>query len=113
MICFICLFIPAVLGVWLFEKLSRAALGKKQWFYRYCFFLIFINLGCFLIKALLLQSAAQPLYTVSADMTPETAWKYLVMALPLAVVFAYLQTLSPHIRLTVEEKSCEKAEKDR
>ena len=60
MIAFICLFFPAVMGVWLFEHATKTKLEKRQLLYRYCFNVIVINFICFAIKTVseLLQTKA-------------------------------------------------------
>lgn len=105
MIAFICLFFPAVLGVWLFEHLQKATLRRRQWMYRYCANTIFINVICFAVKRFLLDTAAAPLSSLYADATPSAALNYLIMAIPAAVIVAFLQVVfAKHATVTVEEQ---------
>lgn len=105
MIAFICLFLPAVLCVWLFEHLRKISLCRKQWLYRYCADIIFINSVCFAIKRFLLETGAAPFCSLYADTTPSAALNYLIMSIPTAVIFAYLQIiLEKHAAITVEDQ---------
>ncbi len=105
MIAFIVLFFPAVLATAIYEGLKKTSLGRKQWLYRYCANVLFINLFCFLVKLAVLGTADAPLYTASMDITPHAAVNYLVMAIPAAVIFSFLQVLAKkHTKTEIEEK---------
>lgn len=109
MIAFICLFFPAVLCVGMYERIKKCELSRKNWLYNFAGNTIAINLACFLVKQFLLGTAELAMYTLNADMTPRTAWRYLVIALVFAVLFAFLEVLaSKHIKVTVEENETEK-----
>lgn len=109
MIAFICLFFPAVLCVAMYERIKKCELSRKNWLYNFVGNTVAINLACFLVKHFLLDTAGLAMYTLEADMTPNTAWKYLVMAIVFAVLFAFLEVLaSEHIKVTVEENKNEK-----
>lgn len=104
MIAFICLFLPAVLCVWLFEHLCKTSLCRKQWLYRYCADVIFINAVCFAIKRFLLDTDAAYFGSFYTDATPSAGLNYLIMAVPTAIIFAFLQIVFvKHATLTVEE----------
>ena len=106
MIAFICLFIPAVLAVWLFESLSKTSLSRKQWLYRYCANNLFINLLCFAVKKILLDTAGSTFFSLYADTTPAAALNYILMAVPVAVVLVFVQVLlSKYVKVDVEEKT--------
>ena len=103
MIAFICLFFPAVLSVWIYEKLTKTDLKAKQWLYFYTAGNLFINLLCFVAKKILLGTAANPLYTLETDITPSAACNYLIMAIPAGVFLAvFAALLRRHIAITVE-----------
>lgn len=105
MIAFICLFLPAVLGVWLYECLSKTNLCRKQWLYRLCANIIFINGICFAIKRFLLGTANAFFYTLQADATPAAALNYLIMAIPAGVIVVFLQILfAKHASITVADE---------
>lgn len=105
MIAFILLFFPAVLATAIYEGLKRTSLGRKQWLYRYCTNVLFINLVCFAIKQFVLGTADAPLYTSGLDITPHAAMNYLIMAIPTAVILSFLQVLlNKHVKTEVEEK---------
>ncbi len=105
MIAFICLFLPAVLCVWLFEHLHKTSLCRRQWLYRYCADIIFINGVCFAIKRFLLDTGSAAFCSLYADTTPTAALNYLIMAIPTAVIFAFAQiVLGKYADLSVEEQ---------
>ena len=104
MIAFICLFFPAVISVWIYERLMKCRLAARQWCYHYVLSNLAVNFVCFLVKKVFLHTAGLPLYSLSTDATPDTALKYLIMAVPAAAVFAVLASLlKKHVKLTVEE----------
>ena len=101
MIAFICLFFPAVLGVWLFEHLRKAPLTRRELFYRYCSNTIFVNGICFMAKRFLLDTGCEAF----ADITPAAGLNYLIMAVPTALIFGFLQMVfSKCAAITVEEQ---------
>ena len=105
MIAFICLFLPAVIGVWLFEHLQKAPLCRKQWLYRYCASTLLINGICFGIKRFLLGTGGEPFYSLYTDTTPAAGVNYLIMAIPAAVLVSFLQIVfAKHATITVEEQ---------
>ena len=104
MITFICLFFPAVLSVFAYEKLNRRELNKKHWIYLYATNVLFINLGCFFIKSMVLGTGGNPIFDLYNDMPPSGAMNYLIMAIPLAVVMAVVEVLlEKSLKFTIEE----------
>ena len=104
MIALICLFFPAVLGVGMFERWQKTNLTRKQWLYRFCANALFINCICFCVKRFLLNTAAEPLYTLYADVTPSAALNYMIIAVPTAALFAFLQVaFAKTAKITVED----------
>ncbi len=93
MIAFMILFFPAVVAIGIYEAVSKLQLSRKQWLIRYCTNALLINLACFGIKAVVLNTAAAPLYTFYTDATPIIAANYLVMAIPCAIVLGFVQVL--------------------
>lgn len=105
MVAGIVLLVPAVLSVWLYERLAKRELGVKKWIYRFGLNVLCINSVVFLLKMFLLKTGDAPLYAWMQDMTPAVAIRYLVMAVPTAAVVAALEILLPrHIRLDVEQE---------
>lgn len=101
MIAFICLFFPATLGVWFFEHLRKAPLSRRQWLYRYCANAMVVNGICFAVKRFLLDTGHLPF----ADITPSAGLNYLIMAIPTAIIAAFLQVVfEKHTAITVEEE---------
>ena len=98
----ICLLFPAVLCVWLYEKLAKKDLTKKNWAYLYVLDVLLINAACFLIKKLVLNTAQYPM----DDISPAGALNYLVMALPIAGALGYIQSLlKKNAKVTVEDEN--------
>ena len=101
MITLICLLFPAVLSVWLYEKLAKHDLTKKNWCYLYVFNALVINVVCFLVKKLVLNTAQHSM----SDISPAGALNYLIMAMPTAAVLAYVESLlKKNTKVTVEDE---------
>lgn len=104
MIAFICLFFPAVVSCFFYEYLTKKDLSIKKWIMLYVSNVLFINLICFLLKHLVLGTGSIPMYTLEADMTPNTAFKYIIMSLACAYLIPVVQVFSSkRIKLEVEE----------
>ncbi len=112
MISLICIFFPAVLSVWLFEALTKQSLALKPWIYRFCLNSVAVNGLIFLIKWLATNTSAELLAQPSADMTPDVALRYLIMALPIAAVLTAVEALlTKKITVSVSEDKDESEEK--
>lgn len=107
MISFICLFFPAVVSVWIFRLLSKRR-EISDFLFRYCFNNLIINGICFAIKSFILSTGAQPLYSVSYDMTPDVAVRYIIMALPVAVFIALVEFFATkNVKVIVDDENKE------
>ncbi len=103
MIAFICLFFPSILGLWLFESLSKQKLTVKQCVYRGCTYALVSNFICFAVKKIVLHTAAASVM-VGGDMTPGIAFNYLVIVIPVVVVLVIFEILfSKKITISVED----------
>ncbi len=112
MISAICIFFPAVLSVWLFEALSKQNLTLKPWIYRFSLNSVIVNGLVFMVKWLVTDTSSELLALPSADMTPDVAIRYLVMALPIAAVAAVVEALLVgKITVSVSEENDESEEK--
>lgn len=108
MVKFICLFLPAVLSVWLYEHLNKTGLKGRKWGYFYAMDLIVINGLCFAAKRYLLHTATYPLTDGTSDMIPSAALNYLIMSIPLAVITALVQVFCfRHTALSIEDAADE------
>ena len=104
MIAFICLFVPSVISIWIYEALSKHKLNLKEWIYRYSLNVLCINLLVFLVKKFILATSAQGL----SNMSPEAAIRYMVIAVPLAIIFSVFQIfVSKNVRVRVCEEENE------
>lgn len=105
MIALICLFFPAILSVWIYEKLAKHTLVKRNWLYLYALNVVLINAACFLVKKVVLHTADSPFGSFSADLTPTAALNYLVMSLPAGGVLAFVEVLlGKYVKVTVEDE---------
>lgn len=108
MVKFICLFLPAVVCVGLYEHLSKRELCRRHLAYMYGLDVILINFIIFGVKQYLLQTADQSLTAPSGDMLPSVAFNYLLMGMVSAIGIAIAQVfLSKHAKVTIEESSNE------
>lgn len=107
MITFICLFFPAIFSVALFELFTRKQLSKRHILYLFVFDTMIINFVCFFVKTFVLGTGNGPLYD-NSDMFPSTALKYLIMAVPVAIIISgMISCLSTTVNITVEEQNDE------
>lgn len=105
MVSFICLFFPAVVALWLFEKVNHYHFNLKKMLYNYCIFNLCINGICFFIKEYLLNTGMYTLTGSMKDMSVTAAFHYLVMAIPLSIIFPLIATvLSRNIKITKESQ---------
>ncbi len=104
MIGIICLFFPAVLSVFFYEKVFRKDLTGKHWCYLFSFFTLAINIICFTVKNYLLHTGTAYIFSLTEGTSPQIALNYLVMAIPLAIitplVFGFL---SMHTQTKIED----------
>lgn len=114
MLKFICLFFPAVISVFIFDKLQKKPLQLRKIIYLYATNTVIINLLCILIKKLFLGTADNPISAAGMDMIPGVAFNYLIMAVPFAVLISVIETiLARNINIKVEENQTdEKIAKD-
>ena len=108
MLSLICIFFPAVLSVWMIEKLSRKELSPKDWFYHFVSNTVWINMICFLVKKVVLGTASATRFGLLDDIDASTALNYLIIALAAAVIVTFASLLLPKwIRFSVEDDANE------
>ena len=111
MVQFICLFLPSVVSVWIFEAVSAKKLDLKRWVYNYSAANLLINAIVFLFKKYILNTATELLTVFGGDMTPEVAIRYLVMAITAAVALGLVGgLLSRKVEVSVESDQKENRE---
>ncbi len=104
MIGLICYFFPAVLTLWLFESFTRQKLSIRRCIYRYCGNAVLINLFCFTLNTFLIKAGT--------TFTYESAFYYLVMAIPFGVIITVIESiLTDTTKITIEENIDEAKEK--
>lgn len=105
MVAFICLIFPPILAVWFYEILTKQSLNPKKWVYRFALNAVAINFVIFMVKKFILKTGMAPMYSATQDMTPDAAFNFLIMALPIAAVLVAIQVLfSKKAKLTIEEE---------
>lgn len=103
MVSFICLFFPAVVALWLFEKVNHYNFNLKKMLYIYCIFNLCINGSCFFVKEYILDTGMYTLTGNMKDMSITAAFHYLIMAIPLSFIFPLMSTvLSRNTKITKE-----------
>ncbi len=103
MIQFMCMFFPAVVAVWVFEAISKTKLDLKGWIYHFTVNALITNMAVFLLKKFVSHTSNEFLAMPGADMVPEVAIRYVVMALPVAIAVAVISALLPKfLKVTVE-----------
>ena len=108
MIAFIVLFLHAVLSLWIYEVLSKKEMVLKKLIYRFCVNVLVINFICFLIKGYVLTTGGVPFLFDGKQMLPISAFNYLLLALPIAVLIAFLESIvTKKTALAVEENEDE------
>ena len=88
MFAFICCFFPAVVGVWIFEVLSKKRLTVRQCIYRYCGYTLAANFVYTAVKMFVLKTATSPIL-VDAEMIPSVAFHYLIVVIPAVLLFVF------------------------
>ena len=105
MITFICLFLPAVLSVWIYEGLTKQDLSVKRWVSFYGVNVLFINFFCLMMMRLVLDQAGTYLYNRETDIEPYVATNYLILAIPAAVVLGVVfALLHKNVKIELEAR---------
>lgn len=112
MIQFMCMFFPSVIAVWVFEAVAKTKLNFKGWIYHFATNALIANMAVFLLKKFVSRTSNEFLAMPGADMVPEVAIRYVVMALPVAVISAVIVALLPKV-LKVSIESEEEGGKDK
>ena len=103
MFAFICCFFPAVVGVWIFEVLSKKRLTVRQCIYRYCGYTLAANFVYTAVKMFVLKTATSPIL-VDAEMIPRVAFHYLIVVIPAVLLFVFGELLfGKKIQIVVED----------
>ena len=104
MIQFMCIVFPAVISVWVFEAISKTKLDLKGWIYRFATNALITNMAVLLLKKFVSHTSSEFLAMPGADMVPEVAIRYVVMALPIALAVAVVSALLPKaLKVSVED----------
>lgn len=102
MLDYICLLLPAVLAVWVFEKLMKQELKVKPWLVFYGVQVLLVNFAVLMIMRLLLGQPSDHI----GNFYVYTATSYLIMAIPIAIVSgAVFAMLTKKVSIEVEDDS--------
>jgi hypothetical protein len=103
MVSFISLFLPAVLAVGIYEWTLKKKISLRHAVYLYAAQNIVINAFCFAVKKFWLGTADGSML-IDGDMTPSAALNYLIIAVPVAVIVAFICALiTSTVKVTKED----------
>lgn len=104
MLAFISLFFPAVFSLGVYEWTLKTKLSLRRAIYLYAVQNMAINAFCFAVKKFWLETADGPML-IDGDMTPGTALNYLVLAVPAAMIVAFICALvTKTVKVTKEDE---------
>lgn len=96
----ICMLLPAVLSVWIFEKLTKTPLSRRDWLSFYCGNVIVLNLCCWIIIHRFMNTPVLDFASINILTT------YILCALPLSALFPCIITLiRRNVRFKIETTS--------
>ncbi len=105
MVTFICLFFPALVSLFIYDKLNNKPLSRRNTVFLYSLFCLLINGACFAFKTLVLGTGNY-LLAEGSDMTPSAALNYLIMAGAAAIIFAFIVALtSKNVKIEKTDKN--------
>ncbi len=93
MLTFICLFLPSLISLGIYEKLNKKSTSIKKSAYLYSLFNLINNFICLFVKTYILETGFTTLTNGSSDMSVNAALNYLIMSIPLSVVIAFAASL--------------------
>lgn len=104
MLAFISLFLPAVFAVGVYEWTLKTKLSLRNTIYLYAVQNMAINAFCFAVKKFWFGTGDGPM-VLGSDMTPSTALNYLILAVPMAMIVAFVCALvSKTVKVTKEDE---------
>lgn len=104
MLAFISLFLPAVFAVGVYEWTLKTKISLRYAVYLYAVQNMAINAFCFAVKKFWLGTADGPML-IDGDMTPSTALNYLILAVPMALIVAFVCALvTKTVKVTKEDE---------
>lgn len=107
MLTFISLFFPAVFALGVYEWTLKTKLSLRRAVYLYAVQNMAINGFCFAVKKFWLATGDGPM-TLGEDMTPGTALNYLILAVPAAMIAAFICALvTKTVKVTKEDENKE------
>ncbi len=113
MIAFICLFFPALLAVYMFERITQKKLDTRGFIFLYAFMNLLINTCAFLIKVCVLHVDNFLIQGNITDMNPREMLYYLLIAIPLTIIAAFAVSIySKHVKVRIEENKENEDEKN-
>lgn len=105
MITFIVLFFPAVLSVFIFERINKITLSKRNLIYLYVANVLLVNLACFAVKFFFSRGLNKPFNTLMNDMTPFDTLIYILLSLLFVVIIVLIESfIRKNVEVSIEVK---------
>jgi len=104
MVSFMIMFFPPVLSVWIHEALSKTEPKPKTWVMLYITSTLVVNLCCMMIMSSVLGGGEIALDSLANGLFIGVAVIYLLLALPVSVLFGVVITyIKKNLRIEIEE----------
>ncbi len=105
MITFIILFFPAIISLFIFERINKTTLSKRTLIYLFTTNILIINLACFAVKLFFAGGANKPFDELLNKMTPFDAFIYILISLAFAVLAVLVESfIRKNIEVSIEVK---------
>ena len=105
MITFIILFFPAVISLFIFERINNTTLSKRTLIYLFTTNILIINITCFAVKLFFTGGANKPFDELLNNMTPFDAFIYILISLVVAVLAVLVESfIRKNIEVSIEVK---------
>lgn len=109
MITFIILFFPAVISLFILERINKITLSKRTLIYLFTTNVLIINLACFTVKFFFSRGANKPFIDQLNNMTPFDAFIYILISLVFAVLAVLVESfIRKNVEVSIEVKDEEK-----
>ncbi len=104
MIEFICLFLPALVCVSIFEKLKKNRLSVRDFIFLYAFDNIIINGIIFAAKKFVFRTGDMVFGSFQSDTTPTAGFSFLLLGMFFSIILAFVEVIiSQNFEVKVKE----------
>lgn len=109
MITFIILFFPAIISLFIFERINKTILSKRTLIYLFATNVLIINLACVTVKLFFSRGANKLFDELLNNMTPFDALIYILISLVFAVLVVLIESfIRKNVEVSIEVKDEEK-----